>query len=297
MRTIQAKQILSSWSDGMSWFGSNYSINLYKGCCHGCIYCDSRSECYRVESFDMVRAKENALQLLEAELRSKRRKGIVANGAMSDPYNPFEEDALLTRGALELFHRLGYGASLLTKSTMITRDLDILTEINRQAAVVAEFTITHDDRLCKQLEPFVAPSSQRFVALKQIAEAGIFCGILLWPILSFINDSEENVRAIVRSAADSGASFVSPFFGVTLRQNQRARFYKQLDRLFPGVKERYIQTFGQSYQCVSPNKVSLWAAFTQECERYGLLYKMDAIRAAITSQQRSCNYHSLIRGK
>ncbi|KAB3529174.1 SPL family radical SAM protein [Alkaliphilus serpentinus] len=282
MELISAKKILSNWSDGSSWFGSNYGMNIYKGCSHGCIYCDSRSECYRVERFDEVRAKENVLQLLEQELMSKRRKGIVANGAMSDPYNPQEAKYKLTRASLELLDKYGFGGSLLTKSNLILRDLDILQKIRSHSPMIVKFTITtFDDSLCKKVEPKVSVTSKRLDALEKIASAGLFTGILLWPLLPFINDTEENIEAIVEAAAHKGASFVAPMFGVTLRQNQRVYFYQQLDKLFPGVKEKYIKTYGYSYECYSINQDKLYKTFKALCKKHGLIYKMSDIRRAL----------------
>lgn len=288
MRTIPAKQILSAWSRGESWFGCNYNMNIYKGCSHGCIYCDSRSECYRVDNFDEVRAKTNVLELLEAELASKRRKGIVGTGAMSDPYNPQEKKHLLTRGSLELLAKYGYGSSLLTKSDLVVRDIDLLKKINDRAPVVVKFTITtYCDELTAKLEPNVAPSSRRFTAMGELARAGIMTGVHLWPLLPFINDSTENIQTVVRAAAEQGASFVSPMFGVTLRQNQRLYFYQQLDRFFPGVQELYIKTYGNKYECISLNADKLWEVFRAECHKHGLLYKMADIRQAIQNQHRN----------
>lgn len=279
MEFIEAKKILSSWSNGDSWFGSNYGMNIYKGCSHGCIYCDSRSECYRVERFDEVRAKENVLQLLEKELISKRKKGIVANGAMSDPYNPFEEEYKLTRGSLQLLDKYGFGASILTKSDLVVRDLDILKRIKSHSPVIVKFTITTlEDSLCKKVEPYVATASQRLEALKKISSAGIFTGIMMWPILPFINDTEENIKGIVEAAAAGGASFVAPLFGVTLRQNQRVHYYQQLEKHFPGIKEKYIKTYGYNYECYSLKQKELFEVFKDLCKKHGLLYKMADIR-------------------
>ncbi len=282
MRFIEAKTILSSWSSGDGWFGSNYNMNIYKGCSHGCIYCDSRSECYKVENFDEVRGKKDVLTILERELRTKRKKGMVSTGAMTDPYNPQESVYQLTKGALKLIHKYGYGASVLTKSDLVVRDVDILNKIKEHSPVVVKFTITtYDDELCKQIEPRVVESSKRFAAMKSLSQGGIFTGIHMWPILPYINDTDENIKNIVRAAAENGAKFVSYYFGVTLRQNQRLYYYQQLDKILPGVKEKYIKTFGHSYQCMSPRSKQLWNVFEQECKINGLLYKMSDIRKAI----------------
>lgn len=278
MKFIPAKSIMSGYSDKNSWFGINYNMNIYKGCCHGCIYCDSRSECYRVDNFDEVRAKENALSLIDGELRSKRRTGVVGTGSMSDPYNPFEKDYLLTRGALELINKYGFGISIATKSDLITRDIDILKSIQKHSPVLLKITITaFDHKLCEMVEPNVAISSQRFNAIKTLSDNGLFAGILMMPVLPFIEDNEENIINIIKSAHDSGAKFIYPAFGMTLRQNQRDWYFKQLDMKFPGLKQKYIKSFGNSYECYSPYAKTLIAIFQKYCREYNILYKMSDI--------------------
>ncbi len=284
MRYIEAKSIVSSWSEGKNWFGNNYNMNIYRGCNHGCIYCDSRSDCYHVENFDEVRAKENALLILERDLKSKRKKGLVSNGAMSDPYNPFEAKYQLTRGALELIHKHGFGAGIITKSDLVTRDIDLLTKIREHSPAMVKMTITtFEDALCQKIETGVTPTSKRLTALKQLSQAGIFTGVLLMPILPFINDTEENIKNIVQAAAENGVDFIFPAFGVTLRQNQRVHFYQQLDKTFPGLKQKYINTFGNNYECFSPNKKNLYEVFKTECEKNNILYKMPQIIEALKS--------------
>lgn len=276
---IPAKTIISGYSDH-GWFGANYNMNIYKGCCHGCIYCDSRSECYGVDHFDTVRAKENALFVIRRDLEAKNKPGVIMTGAMSDPYNPHEETEGLTRGALELIHRFHFGAAILTKSALVCRDTDLLLKIKAHSPVFVNVTVTTaDDSLCAKIERYVNPPSARFEAISRLSEAGILCGVLLMPTLPFINDDEQNIRAIVRMAAQAGAKWVYHWdsFGVTLRQNQRDYFYDRLDALFPGVKKKYVRTFGDSYACTSPNNAALTKAFIEECDKYGLLYEMDDI--------------------
>jgi len=278
MQYISAKTIVSSYAENNHWFGNNYNMNIYKGCCHGCIYCDSRSECYGVNDFDTVRAKENALSLIDKELKSKRRTGVIGTGAMSDPYNPFERELCLTRQALELIDTHGFGVSIITKSNLITRDIDILQRIKEHSPVLCKITITaSDDELCRKIEPNVSVSSERFSAVKKLTDAGIFTGVLLMPVLPFIADNEENVHQLVRLANESGARFIFPAFGVTLRANQRDYFYKKLDELFPSLKQKYIAQYGNSYECHSPNARNLYKLFSDECKRYGILYKMSDI--------------------
>lgn len=278
MDFITTKTIVSGYAENNSWFGNNYNMNIYKGCSHGCIYCDSRSECYRVDNFDRIRAKENALTLIENELRTKRKKGVVGTGAMSDPYNPYEKEYKLTRGALELINRYGFGVSIATKSDLIIRDIDILKEISTHSPVLIKITVTTaDDALCKKLEPNVAPSSQRFKAIRELSSQGVFAGILMMPVLPFIEDTEDNINGIIELAHKSGAKFIYPAFGVTLRQNQRDWYYEKLDELFPSIKEKYIKHYGNSYECRSPRAKELFGLFKKKCNESGILYKMNDI--------------------
>lgn len=278
MKFIPAKTIVSGYGDGNSWFGDNYNMNIYKGCCHGCIYCDSRSECYRVDNFDEVRAKENALGIIARDLKSKRKTGVIGTGSMSDPYNPCEKEYELTRGALELINRYGFGVSIATKSDLVIRDLDILKEIKTHSPVIVKITITScDDELCRKLEPNVAVSSKRFTAIKELSKQGIFSGILLMPVLPFLEDNEENIEGIIRLAYENGAKFIYAAFGVTLRQNQREWYYEKLDEKFPGVRQKYMKQYGNDYGCISPKAKELRGLFKKECERLGILYKMKDI--------------------
>lgn len=282
METVPAKTILQR-NKSSDWFGNDYNMNLYRGCCHGCIYCDSRSECYRVDNFDTVRAKENALEILRDELRRKVRKGIIGTGAMSDPYNPFEKTELLTRHSLELINAYEFGITVITKSPLITRDIDVYKDISEHSPVLCKMTITTaDDELCRLVEPNAAPASERFEALAKMSESGLFTCITLMPVLPFIEDSEENIRAIVHTAHECGVRCVYPFFGVTLRTNQREYFLNELDEKFPdsGLRKRYESFFGNSYKCVSPNVKRLWSTFVSECEQFGILYNMKSIISA-----------------
>lgn len=278
MELIPAKSIISGYRENNNWFGTNYNMNIYKGCCHGCIYCDSRSDCYGIDNFDIVRAKENSLEIIRRELKSKRKKGVIGTGAMSDPYNPFEKKFSLTGTALESIDSNGFGVAIATKSDLIVRDIDILKRIKNHSPVLCKITITTaDDELCKIIEPNVVVTSKRFQAIKKLSQEGIYTGILLMPILPFINDTEENIINIVRLAKENGTKFIFPAFGVTLRSNQRDYFFKMLDKSFPGIKEKYIKTFGNNYVCNSPNARKLYNTFAKECKRLGLLYKMNDI--------------------
>ena len=284
MEYIPAKTILSGWRPGSGWFGINYNMNLYRGCCHGCIYCDSRSDCYGNDRFDTVRAKENALFLLRGELRRKVKTGVVGTGAMSDPYNPFERELMLTRHALELLAAYGFGAAIATKSELIERDIDVLQEVAQAAPVLCKVTVTTaDDALCRKIEPHVSVSSRRFEAVARLSQAGIFTGLLMMPVLPFLEDSPENILGIVRRAKEAGARFIYPALGMTLRQNQRDWYFEKLETLFPGenLAERYRRRYGNSYECRCPGLPALWKLFSEECDRLGILYQMkDIVRAS-----------------
>ena len=281
MKYIEAKSIVSPYQGNNSWFGINYNMNIYKGCPHGCIYCDSRSECYGIEEFDAVRAKLNSTAIIRKDLKSKRKKGVVGTGAMSDPYNVFERKYEYTKEALKLIDEFGFGIGIATKSSLITRDIDILKRIKTHSPVIIKITITtYDDKLCGKIEPNVSLSSKRFQALKMLSDEGIYAGILLMPILPFINDTEENIVNIVRKAYDNGAKFIFAYgMGLTLRGNQRDYYYEKLIKLFPEKKlvEQYMNGYGNSYECSSQNSRKLWSVFTKECNKYGILYKMSDI--------------------
>ncbi|MDD3340682.1 MAG: radical SAM protein [Bacilli bacterium] len=286
MEFIPTKTILSKVKYGNEWYGIHYNMNLYRGCCHGCIYCDSRSACYHIDSFDKVRGKENALLILEKELSSKRNKGVIGIGAMSDTYNPEERKYELTRGALKLISKYNYGVSIDTKSDLILRDLDILKEINSKNDVIIKFTITTPkDALSKIIEPHVIPSSKRLNAIKVLSDNGIFVGVMMNPILPFLTDSVDDIKELVRLAALNGAKFIHTYMGVTLRENQREYYYCQLEKSFPGIKEKYIKQYGNKYMCFAPNYKELYQIFTKECEKYGLLYQMEDIIKAYQKEK------------
>lgn len=261
-----------------AWFGIDYNINIYKGCSHGCIYCDSRSNCYHIENFDTVRSKAQALHILESELKRKRKKGVIGIGAMSDTYNPFERTYEITRQALKLIERYGFGVALATKSDLVVRDIDILARIAKQYPTILQVSITcADDALSNILEPHVCASSKRFLAVQQLSEAGIYTGILLMPILPFINDTIENIKQIVYLAHIHKATFIYAMFGVTLRENQRDYYYQCLDTYFPGKRELYETYYQNSYSCMSFKAKALYEVFEAECITYGILYKMEDI--------------------
>lgn len=254
------------------------TIWIFIGCSHGCIYCDSRSNCYHIDNFDKVRGKENALIILEQELIKQKEKGVIGIGAMSDTYNPLEKKHEQTRGALKLISKYGYDISIDTKSNLILRDIDLLKEINSKNNVIIKFTITTPhDSLSKIIEPNVSVSSERFKAIKELSDNGIFTGVILNPLLPFITDKEEDIKLLVRLAHLSGAKFIHTYMGMTLRENQRTYYYKKLDESFPNLKEKYIKFYGERYNCIVLNNQKLYKVFTEECQKYGILYRMDDI--------------------
>ena len=278
MEFVKAKTILSKVKYGADWYGIDYNVNLYRGCSHGCIYCDSRSNCYHIDNFDVPKGKENALVILENELSKKKEKGVVGIGSMSDTYNPFEKQYELTRGALKLLSKYNFGVSIDTKSDLILRDLDILKEINSKNNVIIKFTITTpNDELSKIIEPRVCASSKRFEAIKTLNDNGIFTGIMMNPVLPFITDNEENIKRLVRMAYESGARFIQTYMGMTLRENQRDYYFEQLDKHFKGLKDKYIKYYGERYNCAVPNYKRLYKIFIDECDKYGILYNMKDI--------------------
>lgn len=278
MEFIKAKTILSKVKYGNDWYGIDYNMNLYKGCSHRCIYCDSRSNCYHIDSFDIVRGKENALFILERELSKKREKGVIGIGAMSDTYNPKELQYEQTRGALKLISKYGYGVSIDTKSDFILRDIDLLKEINSKNNVIIKFTITTpNDELSKIIEPNVCVSSKRLLAIKTLTDNGIFAGIMMNPVLPFITDKEEDIKKLVRLAYENGAKFIHTYMGMTLRENQRDYYFEKLDQHFTGLKQKYVKYYGNKYNCVVPNYKRLYKIFTDECDKYGILYNMNDI--------------------
>jgi len=288
MEFIATKTILSKVKNGEYWYGIDYNMNLYKGCSHGCIYCDSRSNCYHINNFNTVRGKENALYILEQELSKKKELGVIGIGSMSDTYNPKELEFEQTRSALKLILKYGFGVSIDTKSDLILRDIDLLKEINSKNNVIIKFTITtpHDE-LSKVLEPNVCESSKRLQAIKKLSDNGIFVGIMMNPVLPFITDKEEDVKKLVKLASESGAKFIHTYMGMTLRDNQRDYYFNKLDENFIGLKGKYIKYYGDRYNCVVLRFKRLYKVFTDECNKYGILYHMNDIIKAYKKEIKS----------
>lgn len=265
IKEIQAKVLLSSVRQPDPVFGLKYNLNLYRGCQHQCIYCDSRSECYGIENFRDVLVKVNAIELLEKELARKRIKGSIGFGSMNDTYGPIEAEYQLTRQALEVIARLHFPVHILTKSDLVLRDLDLLTEINQEQARVCFSITTTEDDLGRIVEPGAPLVSRRFAAMRKLAEHGIPVGIALMPVLPFIEDTEENITAIVQLAAEHGVRYITAWMGITLRSGSREYYYARLDEHFPGLREKYDQRFGLRYECPANRAGRLWELFTQLC--------------------------------
>lgn len=273
-----------------------HSMNIYRGCSHGCIYCDSRSKCYQFShDFEDIEVKQNAPELLEEALRKKRKRGMIGTGSMCDPYIPLEKDLELMRRCLEIIDRYNFGATLITKSDLVLRDLDILTRINNKTKAVVQMTLTTaDDELCRKIEPGVCPTSRRFEVLQACRDAGIPTVVWFSPLLPFINDTKENIEGIVDYCARAGVRAIICFgIGLTLREGNREYFYAALDRKFStgsttvgssiagastaSLKELYQKTFGYSYMCSSPREAELMKYLAQLCRQHNIQLGTDSV--------------------
>ncbi len=267
---IHARTLLSSHKEPDPWFQIKYGLNIYRGCEHQCIYCDSRSLCYGIADFRDVLVKVNAIERLRDELPRKRIVGIVGTGAMSDPYTFAERRYNLTGQALQVLAEEGFPVHITTKSDMVVKDLDTLVAISRERAIVSFTLTTADDALAAKVEPLAPAPSRRLAAMARLAAAGVEVGVTLMPVLPFIEDEPEAIRTIVRRAADAGARYVLAAMGTTMREGSRDWFYARLDESFPGLRARYERTYGLRYECPSPRAEELWAAFHDERARCGL---------------------------
>ena len=254
--------------------GGHCGMNIYRGCTHGCVYCDSRSRCYQfTHLFEDVEVKRNAPELLAKALRAKRKRCMIGTGSMSDPYMHCEERLRLTRRCLEIILENGFGAAIQTKSDRILQDVDLLDELNKAARCVAQLTLTtYDDELCGILEPNVCNTKRRIEVLEALRERGIPTVVWLTPILPFLNDTRENIAAILRDCVRTGVKGIVCFdMGMTLREGSREYYYAALDKYFPGMKERYIRRYGNAYELPSPNARELMGLFHKTCAENGIL--------------------------
>lgn len=286
MHQVEAKGILSS----------NNGMNLFRGCSHGCIYCDSRSICYQIKhDFEDIEVKINAPQLLEDSLRKKRKKCMIGTGAMTDPYIHLEDRLQITRRCLELIADYGYGLAIQTKSNRILRDLDLLEKINVKSKCVVQMTLTtFDEELCKKIEPNVSTTKERFETLKVLRDHGIPTVVWLSPILPYINDTEENIRGILDYCKEAKVKAIICFgMGLTLREGNREYFYKKLDELFPGLKELYIKQYGNAYEVPSPKQKELMEIFYTFCKENSIMTGPDTIFSYLHEYEEKCEYEQL----
>lgn len=286
MHFVNAKGILSA-KNGM---------NLYRGCSHGCIYCDSRSKCYHMEhDFEDIEVKANAIELLEYALTHKRKKCMIGTGAMTDPYIPLELEIGNVRKALHLIYEKGFGFTVITKSNLILRDLDLLQKINEKTKCVVQMTLTtYDEDLCKKIEPNVSTTRERFEVLKKLRDAGIPTVVWMTPILPFINDTKDNISGILELCIEAKVYGVICFgMGLTLREGNREYFYEQLDRRFPRLKEKYIRTYGNRYMVESPDSGDLMRFFHRKCEENGIKHNIGEIFDYLYDFEEEDNYRQL----
>ena len=268
MHTVKAKSLLTRWN----------GMNVYRGCLHGCIYCDSRSTCYQfTHPFEDIEVKENAPELLETILRTRRRKSVIGSGSMADPYQPCEKEIQLTRHCLQLIDRYGFGATVITKSDLVLRDLDLFESIDRKAKSVLQMTLTvADDRLSRILEPNVCTTSRRYEVLKAFQQRSIPTVVWMTPILPCLTDTEENIRTILDYCVDAGVKGIICFnMGMTLRDGNREYYYRALDRHFPGLSRQYQKKYGAAYEIVSEHSDQLMKLFHDTCEKHGILHDPD----------------------
>ncbi|HBH47480.1 MAG TPA: radical SAM protein [Bacteroidales bacterium] len=272
---IEAKSILSPLKGGPDpYFGIKYNMNLYRGCQHQCIYCDTRSKVYRIGDLSHIRIKKNAIELLEKKLKSLRNKGTIGTGSMNDPYMPIEKKEKLTHNALKIIRKYNYPVHIITKSNLVLRDLDILADISKTYVAVS-FTITAiSDSISKQIEPFAPVTSERLLVMRALSEQGIYTGAVLTPVLPFITDTKENIAGIVDAVANVGGNYIISWMGMTQREGHREYYYHKLDEKFPGIKAKYQKYFGDSYNCNSPNADKLYKVLNEKCQLNNLSQRM-----------------------
>lgn len=289
MHKVKAKGILSA-ANGM---------NIYRGCQHGCIYCDARSKCYQMNHrFEDIEVKENAPELLENALKRKRRKCMIGTGAMSDPYIPLEKELKLTRRCLEIINRYGFGVTVHTKSASVMRDIDLFTKINDKSKAVLQMTLTTaDENLCRIIEPNVSVTKERFKTLKAFHENGIPSVVWFSPFLPFINDTKENIDGLLKYCIDAKVRGIICFgIGLTLRDGDREYFYSRLDKHFPNMKERYIYTYGNSYQLTSGNNNILMNRISEVCRNHGIMFGVENVFSYLHKFESKAEQLSLFDG-
>jgi DNA repair photolyase len=275
---VDAKQILVRNKSPENWFGVHFNINVYRGCQHDCIYCDSRSDCYQIESFGDLIVKRNADILLEKTLRSRKRKVTIGTGSMSDPYIPAEKHIRLTQKILSVIKDCEYPLHIVTKSDMIMRDIDILREINKVFLSVCFTITTVSEGLAQKIEPRAPSPLRRLQAIELLSSHGIYCGVLYQPILPYLTDTQENIHDTVKQVADAGGKFIIPWFAVTTRKGQREYFFEKLAEISPEVARQYREKFSDLYVCNCPRAKELYRYFEEICREYNICYKMSEIQ-------------------
>ena len=283
---IESKTILSKLKDAPDpYFGITYNINLYRGCQHGCIYCDSRSDVYRLEDLSRIRIKINSLSLLETALKKRIKKGTIGTGSMNDPYMPVEKEEKLTREALKIIEKYKYPVHILTKSNLVERDTDIIKEIGKEYSAVSFTITTPHDTLSKTIEPYAPVSTERLKALLKLSSNGIYSGVLLMPILPFITDKRFDIEELIKKCADNGANYILFLPGMTLRKGQKEYYYSKLDENWPGLADKYERKFKFQYACHSDNHKQLWDIFSNSCIKYNIAMKMNFYQQNLPTQQ------------
>lgn len=271
---IQARQILlpaKGGEDNRNLFGIKYSMNCYRGCEHQCIYCDTRSDCYQIRYYNEIEVKTNAIDVLRKELYSKKRKGTVGTGSMNDPYMPIESREKLTRKALEVLYEYRFPVHVMTKSSLVLRDKDILKDLSSVYAAVTFTITTPDDALSRKIEPHAPESSQRFEAMKILASEGILTGVSMMPVLPWITEDWMQIQTLVKKAKECGASYIlNAGMGMTLRQGQREYFYNELDNIFPGLHKQYEKSFGNKYYAYINRAEFIYRNFKELCNKLGI---------------------------
>jgi len=282
---VQARTVLNPIRQPDPIFGLRYTLNLYRGCQHHCIYCDSRSACYNIADFDgEIQVKTTPPQLLDQELARKRTRGTIGTGSMNDPYMPLETHYRLTRAALSVIARHGFPVHVLTKSDLVLQDLPLLQEIHKVYAAVTFTITTPADDLAARIEPAAPSPTRRFQAVEALASAGLYTGIALMPALPWITDRWEDLSELIRRAAGCGAQYILPLMAVTLRDRQREHYYAQLDRHFPGLRSRYERQFGLRYTAWAPHSRELFHKIGDLCSQLGLACQITPYQPAAPAQ-------------
>jgi len=274
---IEAKSILVRNKSPENWFGVFYNLNVYRGCQHECIYCDSRSDCYQINSFHDLIVKNNAPELLDQALLTRRKKVTVGTGSMSDPYIPAEKHLFVTQKVLEVILKHGYPFHIITKSDLILRDIELLKQINKVFLSVCLTITTCDESISCKIEPKAPPPSRRLKAIETLSENGIYCGVLFQPILPYLLDTPENIEETVAKVSQAGGQFIIPWFAVTMRTGQREYFLTKLHSISPEIHDKYIRRYGDGYRCESERSKELYMHFEQVCQYHKIAYKMSEV--------------------